>query len=265
MQACYIIHLMTKFEITKIEDLKLVTFTFDLACEHLNNPKSYIHWYLKHHQKIAPYVKFYQKQIEYYNKTTYAILEKEIGLILPTYNKRNKRYIGTLLGSLASGVIGLVFEGISSFLHHKRHKALTKAVNVMKEKSDLQHNKVYHLEDTMIMYSKYNSDTLMDLINTVHHMQNLTSWKEKMFVGKITEWVKKELTKSKNEYSYSVDTILFLMTVREKYVKMYERFIVELKSYLKAIRILSKGYLPISLIPPSKLKLILLQVEAALT
>ena len=35
---------------------------------------------------------------------------------------------------------------------------------------------------------------------------------------------------------------------------MYERFIIELKSYLKGIRILSKGYLPISLIPPSKLR-----------
>ena len=92
-----------------------------------------------------------------------------------------------MLGNLASGVIGLPFEGISSFLHHKRHKALTKAVNIMKEKADLQHNRVYHLEDTMIMYGKYNSDMLMDLINTVHHMQNLTTWKEKMFVGKMTE------------------------------------------------------------------------------
>ena len=98
------------------------------------------------------------------------------------------------------------------------------------------------------MYGKYNSDMLMDLINTVYHMQNLNSWKEKMFVRKMTEWVKKELAKSKNEYSYSVDTILFLTIVREKYVKMYERFIAELKSYSKAIRILSKGYLPISLI-----------------
>ena len=101
-------------------------------------------------------------------------------------------------------------------------------------------------------------------MNTVHHMQNCTSWKEKMFGGKMTEWVKKELAKLKNEYSNSVDTILFLTTLREKYVKMYERFIAELKSYSKAIRILSKGYLPISLIPPSKLQLIVLQVKAAL-
>ena len=76
-------YVVTKYEIPKV-DLKLTTFTFDLTCEHLNNPKSYLHWYLKHCQKIPPYVKFYQKQIEYYDKTTYDILEREIGLILPT-------------------------------------------------------------------------------------------------------------------------------------------------------------------------------------
>ena len=54
--------------------------------------------------------------------------------------KETKRFIGMLLGSLVSGVIVLAFKGISSFLHHKRHKALTKAVNVMKEKASLQHN-----------------------------------------------------------------------------------------------------------------------------
>ena len=249
----------------QVKDFKLTVFTFDLTCEHLNNPKSYMHCYLKHCQKKAPYVKFYQKQIEYYNHSSYNILEKEIGLILPTCGKANQRFIGEILGSLASGVTGLAFMGISSFLHHKRHKVLTKAVNVMKEKVDLQCNRVYHLEDTMIMYVEYNSDTLMDLIDTVHHMQNLTTWKEKMFVGKMTDWVKKELVKSKNEYAYSVDTILFLTTVRERYVKMYERFIVEIKSYSKAIRILSKGYLPISINFPSKLEAILLQVKTVLT
>ena len=78
-------YVVTKFEMPKVKDLKLRTFTFDLTCKHLNNPKSYIHHYLKHCQKIAPDVKFYQKQIEYYNQTAYNILEKEIGLILPTY------------------------------------------------------------------------------------------------------------------------------------------------------------------------------------
>ena len=197
-------------------------------------------WYLKHCRRIAPYVKIYQKQIEYYNWTAYNILQNEIGLILPTFNNgnRKKRFIATILGTVASKIIGLAFEGISSFLHHKRRKALHKAV-------------------------KDNSDTLMSLINTVHRMHNITTWKERLFVGKMNYWLKQELTHFSNEYSYSISTLLFLTTIKEKYVRMYERFIVELKSCSKAIRILSKGYLPISLIPPSKLETILQQVMVA--
>ena len=46
---------------------------------------------------------------------------------------------------------------------------------------------------------------------------------------------------------------------------MYEKFINELRSYFKAVRILSKGYLPISLITLSKLEEILRQVQIAIT
>ena len=37
----------------------------------------------------------------------------------------------------------------------------------------------------MIMYGKYNLDTLMELVNMVHHMQNVTTWKEKVFVSEM--------------------------------------------------------------------------------
>ena len=43
----------------------------------------------------------------------------------------------------------------------------------MNKKTDIQCNQIHHLEDTMIMYGVYNSDTLTDLIDTVHRMQNL--------------------------------------------------------------------------------------------
>ena len=46
---------------------------------------------------------------------------------------------------------------------------------------------------------------------------------------------------------------------------MYERFIKELKLYSRAIRVLSKGYLPISLIPSCKLEKILNEVRIAIT
>ena len=210
--------------------------------------------------KIAPYAQLYQGQIEYYNHTAYNTLANDIGKILPKFPTDNRQRCGvilaSILGSVASKKIGLAYEGISSFLHHKRHKALHKAVAVMDKKTNIQCNRIHHLEDTMIMYGVYNSDTLTDLIDTVHRMQNFTTWNEKTFAGKLHDSM--ELySQDEGMCNYAINSVLFLTTIQEKYVKMYERFIKELKLYSRAIRVLSKGYLPISLLPPSKLEKIL--------
>ena len=187
-------------------------------------------------RRITPYVKFYKQQTDYYNQTAYNILQNKIGIILPSFNNNNnrkKRFLTTILGTIASKNIGLAFESIASFLHHKRHKALQKAVSIINSKSEIDHNRVYHLEDTMIMYGKYNSDTLMELVKTVHQMQNVMTWKEKIFVSQIIKWLKHKLADIHNVFDYSIDAMSFLTTVKEKYVRMYEKFIAELKSYPK--------------------------------
>ena len=190
----------------------------------------------------------------------------DIGKILCKFltdSRQMRSNISFHIESVASKVIGLAYEGISSFLHHKRYKALHKAVSVMDKKANMQCNRIHHMEDTMIMYGVYNSDTLTDHINTVHRMQNFTTLNEKTFAGKLHDWM--ELyTQDKGVCNYAINSILFLMTIREKYVKMYERFIGGLKLYSKAIRVLSKGYLPISLLPPSKLEKILKEVRIAI-
>ena len=90
-------------------------------------------------------------------------MTNEIALMLPTFNKHERQKRG-IITSLITGFIGLAYEGISSFLHHRRQKALQKAVNVMKDKVDIQCNKIFHLEDSVVMYGVYNSDTPEDLI-----------------------------------------------------------------------------------------------------
>ena len=49
-------YVVTKFEMPKIKDLKLTTFSFDLTCSYLNTTRSYMQWYLKHCKTIAPYI-----------------------------------------------------------------------------------------------------------------------------------------------------------------------------------------------------------------
>ena len=132
-------------------------------------------------------------------------MKNEIGLILPIYPKdqRHKRaIIASVLGGTASSIIGLAYEGISSFLHHKRQKALHKAVKVMEKKTDSQHNKIHHLEDTLIMYGIYNSE-------------------ERTFAAKLNQWFELYLHQDSIGH-YAINSILFLTTIREKYVRMYE-------------------------------------------
>ena len=120
-------------------------------------------------------------------------MANDIGKILPKFPTVKRQRCGAKLasisGSVASKVIGLAYEGIYSFLHHKRHKALRKPVAVMNKKTDIQCNRIHHLEDSMIMYGVYNSDTLKDLIDTVHRMQNFTTSNEKTFTGKLHDWM----------------------------------------------------------------------------
>ena len=170
--------------------------------------------------KIAPHINYYKKQMEYYNQTAYDILTNEIALILPTFTKTERQKRGILM-SLITGFIRLAYEGISSFLHYKRQKALYKAVYAMENKVDIQHNKIFHLEDSMVMYGIYNSE---DLLNTVHRLHNQSTWNERLFAGQIKHWYHWYLS-SRGVNHYVINSLLFLTTAREKYVKMYERFI----------------------------------------
>ena len=97
----------------------------------------------------------------------------------------------------------------------------------------------------------------------MHRLHNQSTWNEKLFAGQIEDWCQWYLS-AKGINQYAINSLLFLTTAREEYVKMYERFINQLREYSQAIRILSKGYLPISLLPPSKLNTILGQVKEAL-
>ena len=72
---------------------------------------------------------------------------------------------------------------------------------------------------------------------------------KKLFVGKLNDWYQWYLTKEGVEH-YATNSLLYITTMREKYARMYEKFISQLKMYASVIRILSKGYLPISLLPP---------------
>ena len=109
----------------------------------------------------------------------------------------------------------------------------------------------------------YNAETLEKLIYTVHGMHNSTTPNEKLFAGELSTAFTWYVSKN-GVHHYAINLLLYLRTLREKYVKMYEEFILQLQLYAKALWILAKGYLWISLLTPSKLQEILGAVHIAI-
>ena len=180
---------------------------------------------------------------------THNILENEINLILPQVPRKQKHGIIT---TLVCSFIGLVYEDIFSFVHHKQNKALHMPVTAMDSKATIQCNKLMQLENSMLMYSIYNVETLEKLINIVHNIHNTTSSHERLFAGQQSSLTLKSLyAHSLGLQHYSINSLLYLRTIQDKYIALYRELITQLQIYPSAIRILAKDYLPNTLVTPS--------------
>ena len=168
------------------------------------------------------------------------------------------------ISTLVSGFIGLAYEGISSFLQRKCEDALQKSIIAMNNEVDFQCNKLLKLDNTILMYGIYNAETLEKLINTVQEIHNVTSH-ERLFAGECNPVIFRLLyMNALGIQQYAFSSLLFLRVVQDKYISLYKELITQPKSYVSAIRILTKGYLPTTLITPSKLQEILAEVTKSL-
>ena len=128
-----------------------------------------------------------------------------------------------------SSFIGVAYEGISSFLHHKQNKAWHKAIKAMDSKTTIQCNKLMQLENSMLMYGVYNADTLEKLIETVHQIHNTTSYHERLFAGQQSSLTLRSLyANALGLQHYSINSLLYLRTVQDKYIALYKELITQL-------------------------------------
>ena len=121
------------------------------------------------------------------------------------------------------------------------------------------------LDDTMFMYEVCNAETLEKLIKTVHEIHNAPSSQEKLFAGEHDHSLFRILyTDALDMQQYATNSLLFLRIIQDKYISLYRELITQLCTYISAIRVLAKGYLPNTLTTPKKLKEILLEVKNSL-
>ena len=117
----------------------------------------------------------------------------------------------------------------------------------------------------MLMYGVYNTETLEKLINTVHHIHKTTFSHDRLSAGQQSSLTLRSLyANSLGLHHYSINSLLHLRAVHDKYIALYRELITQLHIYATSIRIFAKGYLPISLVTPSKLREILNDIKTAI-
>ena len=112
-------YVVTKFMLPMIGDIKFSRLNFDDTCAYMKkeyapnmDSRKYLTDLRTYCNKIKPFVSYYNKLIDSYNKTAYNILQNEMKPILPQISIQKCGIITTLVSSF----IGLAYEGISSFL-----------------------------------------------------------------------------------------------------------------------------------------------------
>ena len=116
-------YVVTKFILPTIEDLNFSKIHYDNTCAYLDNinicdsdSKKHRLDLMTFYKKIESFVHYYKGLINSYHNTAHNILQNDINLILPQIPRKQKCGIITML---VSSFIGLAYEGIPSFLHHK--------------------------------------------------------------------------------------------------------------------------------------------------
>ena len=115
-------HVVIKFILPTMDDLKLSPINYDKECRYLENLddndnkeiKIHIKDLITYCVKLRPYMAFYKMQIKVCNKTAHHILKNEVDLILPKFPEGRKSKRGSF-STIISGFVGLALREFLAF------------------------------------------------------------------------------------------------------------------------------------------------------
>ena len=169
---------------------------------------------------------------------------------------RSKRLLGAIV-SAALPAVGklatLAVEQLGAYLQRKRNRALKVAMQEMDRKVGTARNMMHQLEKDFLLYGEYDVNSTQSIMKLLGSLHNRTSSLEKILELKVPTWALSFISGSQGIAMYSHMTQLYMENIKEKHIRLYETLVTELRLLLRSIAILSKGYLPPHLFPPTTL------------
>ena len=159
-----------------------------------------------------------------------------LGLAVPT------------IGKLAT----IAIEALGSHLQKKRRRAMARALERLESKQFLNKNQLYKLDNDFLMFGDYEIQTTDGMIRLPGNLNNRTQYLEKIITGKDPTTARNFLKNNvRGTEIFSHQVQMYMQAMRERYLRVPENLISELRLLLRSIAILSRGYLPPQLFSPT--------------
>ena len=280
--------IITKVVFPKLEDISFPDINFDPDCEFVKQIRKSVAA-AKHVETIRSICKSMKPIISplkdkeiYYENAIKAILKEEIPWSLhgsgysPTgrtsqdpvsagqrflcSTKREtpvckKKALSALFPAIA-GLATIAVESLNSFHQKKRNKAMATGMMAIRKDQSLAWNSLKQLENDFLLYGKYNVAQLQDIVSTVNGLQNRSMQLERLLTGNdlYTMQMAHMLPDVTGRMTFIHKLNLYVHSVLERQIRLYEWLLRHLKDLLDAVGILSTGHLPPLLFPPTTLQ-----------
>ena len=103
---------------------------------------------------------------------------------------------------------------------------------------------MHQLEKDFLLYGEYDVNSTQSTINLLGNLNGSTDSLEGWLLYNSRDIAKDMIDTVTGPVLYSHLTQLYIQSLREKYIRLYEVLVTEVKLLLRSIAILSKGYLP---------------------
>ena len=136
---------------------------------------------------------------------------------------------------------------------------MSQGLNAIRNDQSLAWNSLKQLKNDFLLYSKFNIAKLQDIVQTVNGIRNRTLSLEKLLTGQDLctpqhAHMVPDLPGIEGRLTFMHKMNLYIHSVLERQIRLYELMLHHLKDLLDCIGILSTGKIPLMLFPPTVLE-----------
>ena len=129
---------------------------------------------------------------------------------------------------------------------------MAKALERLESKQFLNKNQLCKLDHDFLMFGNYDIQTTDGMIKLLGNLNNRTQYLENVITGKDPTTARNFLKNNlRGTEIFSHQVQMYMQAMRERYLRVPENLISELRLLLRSIAILSRGYLPPQLFSPT--------------